>query len=469
MVVGAALFYAWDLYGIYCGSVVSAASVDVIPHCSVIVHGVAALLGFVPIACGLYRLRAFYAVGLAMSVVAGLSTPAALAATHALGADPAVARLAAEALGRVGACWVIVSWGAQFARLDAHAITVNILCSFALALLACLALVFSPRAVRAAFVSLALPSSMGVLVALRRRGLPERSAERTRLCSETFLGLTWRVIVVFFLFGVVTWMTIMSNRTEEGASASSAVVILAGSMAVVIALLAVALRKGGALTKSYTYKVVLPLIMSGVLLMGVASVSTALCWPLVSIGYTCFDLFCFALYANACRRTGTNALRAFGWCRAAECLAPMAALGIMEAFRRIWGAPESLFLDLVVPAAIFAILAMIALDQSDVFESAHIDPDVAYPRPEVLFFARQCQEVIERYALSPRESEVLSLIVRGRSVPHISQRLAISASTTKTHIAHIYEKLGVCDRQEMIDLIESTELDGGARAEAARG
>lgn len=53
---------------------------------------------------------------------------------------------------------------------------------------------------------------------------------------------------------------------------------------------------------------------------------------------------------------------------------------------------------------------------------------------------------------------MLSLVVRGRSVPHIAERLYLSRGTVKTHIARIYQKLGVGDRQEMIDCIESLEL-----------
>ena len=45
-----------------------------------------------------------------------------------------------------------------------------------------------------------------------------------------------------------------------------------------------------------------------------------------------------------------------------------------------------------------------------------------------------------------------------RSVPHIAERLYLSRGTVKTHIARIYQKLGVGDRQEMIDCIESLEL-----------
>ncbi|MEY5024766.1 MAG: hypothetical protein RLZZ244_294 [Verrucomicrobiota bacterium] len=50
--------------------------------------------------------------------------------------------------------------------------------------------------------------------------------------------------------------------------------------------------------------------------------------------------------------------------------------------------------------------------------------------------------------LSPRELEVLRLLVKGLTNPEIGELLAISRSTTKVHVAHILEKLGVADRTE---------------------
>jgi HD-GYP domain-containing protein (c-di-GMP phosphodiesterase class II) len=48
--------------------------------------------------------------------------------------------------------------------------------------------------------------------------------------------------------------------------------------------------------------------------------------------------------------------------------------------------------------------------------------------------------------LSDREVEVLRLLARGRSMPQISEALFISTSTVHTHVAHIYEKVGVSTR-----------------------
>jgi len=52
----------------------------------------------------------------------------------------------------------------------------------------------------------------------------------------------------------------------------------------------------------------------------------------------------------------------------------------------------------------------------------------------------------ERPALTPREGEILAMIADGRSGPEIGRRLNLSTATVKTHLQHLYEKLGVSDR-----------------------
>ncbi|WP_433248361.1 response regulator [Actinomadura nitritigenes] len=49
-------------------------------------------------------------------------------------------------------------------------------------------------------------------------------------------------------------------------------------------------------------------------------------------------------------------------------------------------------------------------------------------------------------SLSPRELEVLGLIARGSTNREAAARLFISEATVKTHLLHIYGKLGVNDR-----------------------
>jgi two-component system nitrate/nitrite response regulator NarL len=48
--------------------------------------------------------------------------------------------------------------------------------------------------------------------------------------------------------------------------------------------------------------------------------------------------------------------------------------------------------------------------------------------------------------LTPREREVLLLLASGASAPQIGERLHLSTGTVKTHLGHLYDKLGVSDR-----------------------
>ncbi|OKI85116.1 response regulator [Micromonospora sp. CB01531] len=51
-----------------------------------------------------------------------------------------------------------------------------------------------------------------------------------------------------------------------------------------------------------------------------------------------------------------------------------------------------------------------------------------------------------RTTLSAREVEILTLLARGHANKEISRRLFISEATVKTHLVHIYAKLGVDSR-----------------------
>ena len=61
--------------------------------------------------------------------------------------------------------------------------------------------------------------------------------------------------------------------------------------------------------------------------------------------------------------------------------------------------------------------------------------------------------------LSPRQADVMRLLVDGRSAPQIAAELSISTSTARNHVAHIYEKLGVSSRGAAVAAVLRSGLD----------
>ena len=70
------------------------------------------------------------------------------------------------------------------------------------------------------------------------------------------------------------------------------------------------------------------------------------------------------------------------------------------------------------------------------------------PRIAALLVGRMQRPAVP--TLSPRETEVLALVSQGLSNPAIASRLFLGEATVKTHLLHVFEKLGVSDRTRAV-------------------
>ena len=64
-----------------------------------------------------------------------------------------------------------------------------------------------------------------------------------------------------------------------------------------------------------------------------------------------------------------------------------------------------------------------------------------------------------QFDLSPRQREVIELLLKGRDTRYIMNHLYISKDTAKKHISNIYSKLDVHTREEFLDFFDIEEFD----------
>jgi two-component system NarL family response regulator len=64
--------------------------------------------------------------------------------------------------------------------------------------------------------------------------------------------------------------------------------------------------------------------------------------------------------------------------------------------------------------------------------------------------AAKLAEGVTRVQLTPREMETLKLVADGKANKEIATALDISERTVKTHLAHLFEKLGATSRTEAV-------------------
>ena len=69
-------------------------------------------------------------------------------------------------------------------------------------------------------------------------------------------------------------------------------------------------------------------------------------------------------------------------------------------------------------------------------------------------FEARCNAVAEMYQLSPRETDVLRYLAKGRNAAYIQNKLTISPHTVKSHIYSIYRKTDIHSQQSLMDFVE---------------
>lgn len=200
------------------------------------------------------------------------------------------------------------------------------------------------------------------------------------------------------------------------------------------------------------------LLLGSLLLLDEATLS-ALGVPgeLVQVATLAVELFSHFLFWLA----AVMAVRALDWPplrSAAMAELVMSSAAILFSFALQWTSALGRLIVVVSLYVVMAALMVVIWRSRELLlktQAEHATDDETADATEapVDHLKRRCAEVAEARNLSPRETEVLELLAEGRSRPYIQERLVISDATVKSHTNHVYQKLGVHSKQELIALI----------------
>lgn len=208
------------------------------------------------------------------------------------------------------------------------------------------------------------------------------------------------------------------------------------------------------------YRLSLPLMVAALLVQPLfGSEEIVVADVLANASYAGFVILTMIILSSICFRFGVNALWLFGITRASRVVANVAGALLGES--TVHASSTHLSVELMVVIVTLVTASLFLLNDQD-FRSAW----GIVPQPEAgsakrfnyyETFLGRCAQVAREYGLTHREEEVLALLAQGKSVPAIEKDLVISNGTAKSHVRHIYSKLGIHSRDELIEIVGMRE------------
>lgn len=387
----------------------------------------------------------------------------------------------------LGLAWLSTAWVSILARLQDHSIFPFIAGGFLLASLINLSIEWLPSSATVLTTALFPLASALCLVRIARttpapdqswkvlhEGLPGKKANHSRI-SPLYIACIALSIFCYGLAGAI--IRILSRATSpigEVAMLSASSSHTLGIALCAATLLAIALVRQNserALLSSLS-KIMLAVMAFGMLLPALfPSIPFFLADFVSGLAIGCFEIMLLTYAATITKQ---------------QAISPFATLGVAYGSMEAAGAlsyPLTNFLENALSggfAAQWSTIALIALfafiivsvgilipftdkyrigtptqatpDDQSALESQASESTTAPEKSALPPEPSAFEVLLHNHGLTEREIEVALLLSEGRNVPYVQEHLVISQGTAQTHTYHIYQKLGIHSKQELIEL-----------------
>ncbi|MDO4443064.1 MAG: LuxR C-terminal-related transcriptional regulator [Slackia sp.] len=383
--------------------------------------------------------------------------------------------------GGVAAGILQILWGERFCGGSTRFV---VICSAAAAIVTALLLSITPLWARV-FSCAAFPlASLALYIAqckitkiswrtgLTEEDLEETTAPRADISSENSterdsdgsraLGkLMFSIAMFSFLARIFDSVPIGENDPFSPFGGSAIFALVVTGLAFLV-LAAVFKNRFDAAT---VYRISIPVMVAGLTALALLfEQNPAISVLFIGIGYEFFDILAWILFAHLSKEDRRGALYIYGL--GVACMFLGMAAGILAGeLIHILVSNDFLQMSVVVLFCIMSLVVtgFMVLPESAVAKLAAREPaernqeeaeENGSSEDVMSSIEDRCASTAQRFGLTPRESEILVLLAKGRTIAIIARDLQIAKGTARTHTERIYRKLDVHKQQELIDLVE---------------
>ncbi len=365
--------------------------------------------------------------------------------------------LAGMLLG-LGSAGFYLLWEAVFTATSSSLAEINLMVASALFPLVYLLLSALPESVTHYAVLATIVAGTLLLLGIARPALvasPARRGDRGPSWPSRVAEL-WRPVLCVASLGFVSGVLRSSAVADQATGALVNDISMAGVIASALILLFLWHVLDVRFDLIKFYQVIFPVVATGFLFLPLLGQSyhylfTGVVYFLFSLVSMLMMLTC----ADVARTGHVRSSSVYGIFAGCVYLASGigSVVGAATAFTEGFGFAQTAMLALFV-VYLLSIVFVTSRDRRRNPETIVVE--LSQPRD---ILSERCAEFSRRSGLSPRETEVAELIVRGRDVPHIAEELFISENTVRSHYKHIYRKARVHNKQELLSEVERIEVE----------